>query len=329
MRSSRPFLLLALALALLSLALVPVAVGTGPRPVEADASEHPGVRVQELFERTSRATAWQLVQSVPLGFDAHHPEGLARVGDRFVLSTVEVTEPTERYPEPRGGTDRTAGKGVGHLIAFDGQGTLLQDQRLDDGADIYHPGGLDWDGDRLWVAVAEYRPNRPSIVYSIDPATLAAREEFRTPDHIGGIVHDTARERIVGLNWGSRVIYEWKANGRQVRRTPNPSHYVDYQDCKYVGRARGRGEPRMLCGGVATLRHPGVERYDLGGLGLVDLRSQRPAHEVPFQEYSPAGRVGTHNAMWVEAVGDRLRLYLVPDDDSADLLVYEATLPAP
>lgn len=329
MRPSRPAVLL-LVLLLAVLAVAPSALGTAePQASKAQASQHPGVRVQELFQRTSRGTAWQLVDRVPLGFDAHHPEGLVRVGDRFVLSTVEVTERTERYPVPRDGTDRTAGKGIGHLIAFDSKGALLQDQRLDDGADIYHPGGLDWDGSRIWVAVAEYRPNRPSIIYSVDPTTLAAREEFRSPDHIGGIVRDTARDRIVGLNWGSRVAYEWKANGRPVRRTLNPSHFVDYQDCKYVGRAGGRGESRMLCGGIATLRHPGVERYDLGGLGLVTLPTQRAAHEVPFQEYSPAGRVGTHNAMWVEAVGDALRLYLVPDDDTADLLVYEARLPVP
>ena len=70
----------------------------------------------------------------------------------------------------------------------------------------------------------------------------------------------------------------------------------------------------MLCGGIATLRHPGVERYDLG-LGLLSLPGLSPVHEVPFLEYSHAGRVGTHNAMRVEVVGGRLRLYLVPDDD--------------
>ena len=280
-------------------------------------------RVAELFGAVQRGTPWRLVDRVPLGFDAHHPEGLVRVGERWILSTVEVLEPSVRYPTPQDGTDRTAGRGVGHLIAFDAAGRLLQDQRLDDGADIYHPGGLDWDGERIWVAVAEYRPNRPSIVYSVDPATLAAREEFRVADHIGGIVHDTERGRVVGLNWGSRIGYEWSPEGRQLRHTPNPSHFVDYQDCKFLGSADPSRQSRMLCGGIATLRHPGVERYDLGGLAILGLPSLRPVHEVPFQEYSPAGRVGTHNAMWAEEVAGRLRLYLVPDDDTADLLVYE------
>ena len=134
-----------------------------------------------------------------------------------MLSTVEVTEPTQRYQPPGtiiDGTDRTPGKGIGHLIAFDGQGNLLDDVQVGDGANIYHPGGLDYDGRALWTAVAEYRPNKPSIIYRVDPLSLTAREVLRTPDHIGGIVHDTLRDRVLGLNWGSRTAYEWKLTAR-------------------------------------------------------------------------------------------------------------------
>ena len=42
-------------------------------------------------------------------------------------------------------------------------------------------------------------------------------------------------------------------------RTLNPSHYVDYQDCKYVS---GR---RMLCSGVTELRQrPEAAPFRLG-----------------------------------------------------------------
>jgi hypothetical protein len=266
-----------------------------------------------------------------LRFDAHHPEGLVRLGDRFVLSTVE---PTQRYQPPGtiiDGTDRTAGKGIGHLIAFDAEGNELADERLDDGADIYHPGGLDYDGRHLWVAIAEYRPNRPSIIYRVDPISLAANEVLRTPDHIGGIVHDTRRDRIVGLNWGSRTAYTWKlfGHGATLRRaTLNPSHFVDYQDCKYLGRPLRFEHPAMLCGGIAGLRHPGPAgepvSYDLGGLAIVDVVTMRPFYELPFQEYTDQGQVATRNAIDVQVVDGRLRLYLVADDDESDLLVYEA-----
>jgi hypothetical protein len=230
-----------------------------------------------------------------LRFDAHHREGLVRLGDRFVLSTVEVTE---RYQPPGtiiDGTDRTAGKGIGHLIAFDAEGNLLADERLDDGADIYHPGGLDYDGRHLWVAIAEYRPNRPSIIYRVDPISLAATEVLRTPDHIGGIVHDTRRDRIVGLNWGSRTAYTWKlfGHGATLRRaTLNPSHFVDYQDCKYLGRP-------------LRFEHPAM------------LDDRDPAEVV-------ADRLARRSGVDVQVVDGRLRLYLVADDDESDLLVYEA-----
>ena len=164
-----------------------------------------GRRVEALFEQTTRSTQWELVERVSWGFDAHHPEGVVKVGDRFFLSTVEVTEPTVRCPTTCDGTDRSPGKGLGWVIEFDAQGNKLREVRVDDGATIYHPGGLDWDGRRLWTAVAEYRPNKPSIIYSMSPARCGRGPMFRTPDHIGGIARDTERDRIVGLNWGSRL----------------------------------------------------------------------------------------------------------------------------
>jgi hypothetical protein len=293
-----------------------------------------GTRIAAAFSELTRTTTWQLVRKVPLKFDAHHPEGVARIGDRFVLSAVEVTEPTQPFQPPGtliGGTDRSPGKGIGHLIAFDAQGNLLKDVRVGDGADIYHPGGLDFDGRTLWSAVAEYRPNRPSIIYRVDPRTLKARAAFRTRDHIGGIVHDTHRERVIGLNWGSRTAYAWKLTRRRAkltRTTVNPSHFVDYQDCKYLGRPRGFRHPAMLCSGIAGLEHPGADgqpvKYDLGGVAIVDVTTMRPIAELPFQEYTDQRQVATRNAIDVEMVGGRLRLYLVADDDDSDLLVYEA-----
>jgi len=322
-------------------ALLVLALLAGPaaaRPLPADFPPPPaadGARIAAAFANLTRGTTWQLVSKVPLNFDAHHPEGVVRLGDHYVLSTVEVIEPTQRYQPPGtiiDGTDRTPGRGIGHLIPFDAQGNRLADVRLDDRANIYHPGGLDYDGRSLWVAVAEYRPNKPSIIYRVDPLTLHAREALRTPDHIGGIVHDTRRDRVLGLNWGSRTAYEWKLNwhgGAVVKDTiVNPSHFVDYQDCKYLGKPRGFENPAMLCGGIAGLRHVGPDgqpvNYDLGGIALVDVTTMRPINEVPFQEYTDQRQVATRNAIDMQIVDGRLRLYLVADDDQSNLLVYEA-----
>ena len=330
-----PLSLRALLGAILALAILAgPAAGRPPDPNPAPPPAADGERIAAAFAQLTRGTSWQLVNKVPLKFDAHHPEGVARIGDHFVLSTVEVTEPTQRYQPPGtiiDGTDRTPGKGIGHLIAFDAQGNSLADVRLDDRANIYHPGGLDYDGEALWVAVAEYRPNKPSIIYRLDPISLIAHEVLRTPDHIGGIVHDTRSDRVLGLNWGSRTAYEWKLTGRGAKvtdTTANPSHYVDYQDCKYMGRPRRFEHPAMLCGGIAGLRHPGPDgqlvSYDLGGIALVDVKTMRPINEVPFQEYTDQRQVATRNAIDVQIVDGRLRLYLVADDDDSNLLVYQA-----
>jgi hypothetical protein len=321
--------------ALIALALLVTPAGARvappdlPPPPAAD-----GAQIAAAFAKLSRDTGWQLVEKVPLRFDAYHPEGIVRLGDHYVLSSVQVTEPTQKYQPPGtiiDGTDRTPGKGIAHLIAFDAQGNQLADERVDDGGTIYHPGGLDYDGRDLWLAVAEYRPNKPSIIYRVDPITLVREEVLRSPDHIGGIVHDTRRHRVLGLNWGSRKEYEWKLTGHGAvvkAAITNPSYFVDYQDCKYLGRPHGYEDPAMLCSGIATLHHPGPDgqpvNYDLGGVAEVDVTTMRPIDEVPFQEYTDQRQVATRNALDVQVVDGRLRLYLVADDNRSNLLVYEA-----
>ena len=84
----------------------------------------------------------------------------------------------------------------------------------------------------------------------------------------------------------------------------------------------------MLCSGIATVRHPGPDgqpvNYDLGGVAEVDVTTMRPIDEVPFQEYTDQRQVATRNALDVQVVDGRLRLYLVADDNQSNLLVYEA-----
>src|SRR5207247_1504443 len=175
--------------ALLTLALV--VAPAAARPAPADLPPPPaadGAQIAAAFAKLSRDTSWQLVQKVPLKFNAYHPEGIVRLGDHYVLSAVEVIEPTQKYQPPGtiiDGTDRTPGKGIGHLIAFDAQGNLLADKHVAEAdSTIYHPGGLDYDGRDLWLAVAEYRPNKPSIIYRVDPVTLVPQAVLRSPDHI-------------------------------------------------------------------------------------------------------------------------------------------------
>jgi hypothetical protein len=277
--------------------------------------------VVEAFSQVTRASDWRPAGTIDLPFDAEHPQGMVKLGDRFFVTSVEILEPTTPCATPCGGYDRTPGRGVGHLYVLGADGRLLADVHLGEG-NAYHPGGIDFDGRWLWVPVAEYRPNSAAIVYRLDPATLAVTEAFRVRDHVGGLVRDRVTGHLHGLSWGSRTLYEWTSRGRLLVREPNQSHFVDYQDCDYVA------SQKMLCGGITGLTGPGGTPFELGGLALVDLRTNETQHEVPVQEYSPAtGHVVTRNPVALERTPTGLRIYTGPDDDQdAAILVYDLAL---
>jgi Family of unknown function (DUF6454) len=274
----------------------------------------PANGLAERVGRLARDSAWRSVSSIPVAFPTHHPQGMVKVGDTFFVSSVEVRVPTVRFETPVDGFDRDTGQGVGHLFKMT--------------RTMYHPGGIDYDGRHIWVSVAEYRPNSRSIVYRIDPESMKAVEVFRYLDHLGGIVHNTDDHTLHAVSWGSRRFYRWTLdrNDRvtnatvppETLRRLNPSHYVDYQDCKYVG---GR---RMLCSGVTEIRPSrGAAPFRLGGLDLIDLRDGRPLHQVPVLLWTPGGLDMTHNPAWFEPAGTGIRAYFMPEDNASTIYVYE------
>ena len=268
--------------------------------MQPDARSIVADRVQTL----TRSSSWTLAASVPIAFRTFHPQGMVKIGATLFVSSVEVI-------------DRDAGKGVGHLFKIDMRGQLVADLRLGEGA-IYHPGGIDYDGQHVWVPVAEYRPDSRSIVYRVDPATMKAAEAFRVDDHIGAIVHNTDDHTLHGVSWGSRRFYRWTLDGAGRGRTLNTSHYLDYQDCKYVGRRR------MLCTGVSEIRQtPSATPFRLGGIDLVDLEDGRPVHQVPVLLWTAGGLDMTHNPVWIEPNGSGLRGYFMPEDDRSTLYIYD------
>jgi hypothetical protein len=265
--------------------------------------------IAERVMTLTRGSLWKLASTVPIAFRTFHPQGMVRIGDTFLVSSVDK--------------DGRAG----HLFKIDAGGRLLGDLSLGEG-DIYHPGGIDYDGRYLWVPVAEYRPDSRSIVYRVDPTTMKAVEVFRFADHIGAIVHNTDEDTLHGVSWGSRRFYRWPlgkdgritnaATAPEALRTLNPSHYVDYQDCKYVG---GR---RMLCTGVTEIRQSlTAVPFRLGGMDLVNLADGRPLHQVPVLLWTPGGFDMTHNPVWVEARVTGLRAYFIPEDDKSTIYVYD------
>ena len=286
--------------------------------------------VAERVQKLTRAVRWRPVATIPINFKTHHPQGMVKIGDTFFVSSVEITVPTKRFPEPKDGYDRDTGQGAGHLFKIDAKGNLLGSVKLGEGA-MYHPGGIDYDGRHIWVAVAEYRPNSRAIIYRVDPQALTATEVFRFGDHIGGIVHNTDDKTLHGVSWGSRRFYKWTLGGDgkvtnadtppDTLRVPNRAHYIDYQDCHYLG---GR---RMLCSGLNNYRLVADGPvFPLGGLEIVDLRTDQAVYQVPVELWSPSGKPMTQNPFWVEATESGLRAYFMPDDDNSTLFVYETAV---
>jgi tetratricopeptide (TPR) repeat protein len=304
-------------------------------PLQPDGRSAMAERVQAL----TRDSQWKEIKAIPVKFATHHPQGMVKIGDALFVSSVEIKVRTTRFAKPpdANGLDRDAGEGVGHLFKMDAGGGLVADMTLGEGS-IYHPGGIDFDGKYIWVPVAEYRPDSRSIIYRVDPATMTATAVLRFADHIGAIVRNVDDGTLHGVSWGSRRFYRWAldANGlvADANRSPdsfrtlNPSHYVDYQDCKYAGRKR------MVCTGVTEIRRAGESSaapFRLGGLDLVDLEDGRPLHQVPILLWTRSGLDMTHNPVWLEAFDeDRtgehiggLRAYFMPEDDKSTLYVYE------
>jgi hypothetical protein len=291
-----------------------------------------------LFKLLGKNAIWQHVQTLSIPWETFHTQGLVKVGDVFFVSAVEVLE-----PRISNGTvtdtlydfsiDRSPGAGRGWLFKFDSSGALLGKLELTAG-DVYHPGGIDFDGRDIWVPVCEYRPNSRSNIYRVDPDTLEAELVFSEADAIGGIVRNRHGGTLHGVSWGSRRLWTWGLEAGHGPRAitpgrwePNPQFYVDYQDC------HSRGIEYMLCGGVASYATPRGS-IAFGGLDLVDLRNSRLEHQIPVNAFIDEGSGPNptlslaHNAFWVEPTenGDSLRFYFMTESDNqADLLVYEAT----
>jgi hypothetical protein len=302
-----------------------LAAGIGAAGVTQAAPVH-DLLVTRVMSLT-RDSPWKLVSSTPIRFPTFHPQGMVKVGDVLYVSSVEVTTPTKRYPSPVDGFDRDQGAGIGHLFKLDLSGALLGQMTLGEGS-IYHPGGIDYDGRSIWVPVAEYRPNSRSILYRVDPETMKATEILRVADHVGGLVHDVDAHALHGVSWGSRRFYKWLLGPDGLVTNPraplesittiNPSHYIDYQDCKYAG------SHRMLCTGVAEFRpSPDTPVFRLGGIDLVSLEDGRPLHQVPVPLWTSGGLDMTHNPVWIEPSAAGLRAYFMPEDDRSTLYVYE------
>lgn len=307
-----------------------------PSPLPASHAASDGEQIIELFQKLGRSTVWKSIANISFEGDTFEPEGIVRLGDdRYIVSCGEYTEHTEKYDKIVDGTDRTTGHGFAHLMVYNGKGERIADATITkEGETEYHNGGLDYDGEFIWGTIGEYRPNSTAYVYRVDPTTLEPEQVLRDNDHLGGIIHDTRDHSITTLNWGARNASTWNFNhaktGCDAAPDPqtivrNPSYFVDYQDCKWLGHSKFYNDKSvMLCSGVAT-----VGGYNLGGIALVDVATMIPLAEVPIALESSLGVRLTQNPVDVSVEDGKLRFYWMPDQHDSTLYIYEAQPDSP
>lgn len=86
-----------------------------------------------------------------------------------------------------------------------------------------HPGGLQSDGARLWIPLAESQRQGRSIVRAFRLSEIAAGRrlksdvEFPVNDHIGAVAVWAERQLLLGANWDTEKVYVWDFQGRLQR----------------------------------------------------------------------------------------------------------------
>ncbi len=299
-------------------------MATGPTPWKSSTEakngagpDQPTLRSSSVKAADARAigllsgsSRWVLKEQTTFQFNTYHPQGLTRCGEHFFLSSVEIIEPARHGDAP--------GIGRGHLFRTDIHGALTGHVDLGEG-DIYHPGGIDFDGTWVWVPVAEYRPYSRSIIYRVDPESLEKFEVFRTDDHISAIVARPTSAALHGFSWASRHIYSWPLDADLKVTVPGKppillgrfamSPTIAHQDCQYLG------DGLAICSGT-------FDGY--GAIDVIDLENNKVINHVLVDFIRSAdGFPLTRNPHYAERHGNKLRFYFAPDDNKTILYVCE------
>ncbi len=225
--------------------------------------------------------SWRPGPVIPLAATLHHVQGIEVEGDTLWVSSVNAK----------------AKKGF--LSRFErSTGKLLLQVEVQDGLRI-HPGGISLAGDSIWIPVAEYTRASTTSIQRRNKITLALEASFTVADHIGCLAAGPAG--LLGGNWDSRMLYLWRPDGTEIKRTPNP-HSTSYQDLKFAnGYWLGGGGLNRQQGAVDFLD---PETYALRRRILVHQTDQ--------------GLSLTHEGFaYVNQT-----LYFLPEDDPSRLFVF-------
>ncbi|MBM3838181.1 MAG: hypothetical protein FJ398_09480 [Verrucomicrobia bacterium] len=86
-----------------------------------------------------------------------------------------------------------------------------------------HPGGMQSDGTRLWIPLAESKRQGRSVIRAFPIVRLIPGQalepdfQFEVNDHIGAVAVDPEHKLVLGANWDTEAVYVWDFHGRLQR----------------------------------------------------------------------------------------------------------------
>lgn len=227
---------------------------------------------EDILQVLLDSTNVELIYQVPLAFDTYHVQGLD-LTERFYFLTSVDTKKRRAW-----------------LFKIDKKsGHLCSKKDLTDDL-LIHPGGMQYDGQSLWVPNAEYTRESRTKIHDIDPNDLQIRKSFEVDDHIGAIASD-GKSRLYGVNWDAKDFYTWDFDGIQLKKIASPTSAA-YQDIKfYAGK--------LICSGHRN------------GRSVIDV--------IDPKTWSLAKRINLPRDSWKtnlsrEGMAFDGNLYFLPDD---------------
>lgn len=196
-----------------------------------------------------------------------------------------------------------------------------------------HPGGMQSDGKRLWIPLAESKRNGRSIIRVFALADMIAGRplkpgfEFSVNDHLGALAVDAQRKLVLGANWDTEMVYVWDLGGR-LQRTLTRSDLearglgvaasgegqagVAIQDWKFVGA-------RLIASGLflgSTPLTPGSKSRLLSFERFLESDFRNRSVALPLQQETQLANEGM-------AVSDGA-VYFLPEDLGATNRLFRA-----
>ena len=256
-----------------------------------------------------------------------HTQGLELAGGKYYVTARRDDVRPRRALLLR--TDPAATNwDVWDITPLDAQGALT-------GLD--HPGGMQSDGTRLWIPVAESKRNSRAIVRAFLLADLVAGRqvkpvfEFPVNDHIGAVAVSTEHGLLFGANWDTEKVYVWDLKG-QLQRT------LSGDELKARGLGAVAGSEGRAGVAVQDWKVVGERLYASGLFGSPKSMPVSPASRLCWFEHflerdfqcrtvTLPGRHGVELAREAMAIFDG-SVYFLPEDLGASNRLFRVGLAA-